>query len=787
MSLNLKSKTTQISLLLTHNKRITLIFRILEFVSLITTILAVTFIIMVVLKPDYIIYQKVLPIFIIASFLGFLPGICIKNKERAYFLLFLYTAIFFLLFTFRIGNTYTNLNTFTTLYKNFLVNFFLNTIVLNYILLSLLIGEIVIIIIIFLVWGLIFNTYLKMFIILISYTFVSLIFFYYFYHNILSYFSYLYFTIFTIIIGSLIGYFENKNEKSKNFVPILFGIINLTFLAGIPIQKISSALLTGSPNNVFMVSLDLLGVLSFLIINWLGIEASESTIFFVREKNYYSALINIMLGLGAAILLIYLGGTGLIDLGYSYKFITNFNNFIFIIISYFIMFFIAILLSFLILGKSKFKSNSLILGFSFIVFYAIISYSGISFYISTPLLIGSLIIVESTIISKMSIKVLNKYFKGKSILDKSTGSIATSTQVDETRPPLCWVKSGALEGYIINGVIGVKSGFGYVLDAYDPSSKRRVAIKVLKEASDEGLPIAFDAETLNKFNEEHAKLKNLKGIKNIVNIVDTHLPEIERYSGSNRLEAYIKSPPYIVMEFLTGGSLSDAYDIFTKKEYIRSLLLIIYGVSNGLYEAHSKGIIHGDIKPDNILFASIGKYTFKSESVDPERLEKALLRGYIIPKLTDFGTAKVMSAGKTTFSTATLHFAPPEILVNQNVIDQRYDIYELGLVLYYELAGVANSAERSLSFNRRQGELSKLINEGKFFDRIDDLLKILAPLDIADVRNVNPGVSEKLWLFIKRAIDPNPLARPKTMNEFSKAIKTIAIMDYNFKEIDNYL
>jgi len=785
MSLKIKLENRDFSLMMTHNKKVKNIFTLLNFVSIISFIILITLILLLLLKQQISLINIAIPLLISLSLLSFIPFIVTKKKENGYSLSFVFLYVFFIDAAIRYGRMYNSINGLIAVIPLNSARFIISSVLIEDLLYIMLAGFLISFILTFLTWGFSIIREVKGLLISGLLLISAFIYFEFIRLSFLSFESFIFFTAVTVLISILISLMESNDVKSNNFFAVFSISFPFLILAGIPFNQFSIA---NYPIDQITFNLGILAFqsLSLLIIIWLTFESIENLVFQVKERMKYSTIINVATGALTTLVFILLFGNKMFTLFNTYQFFTSISSILYMILVFFIVFFSLSLSLFILLGVKKIEIKALLILFLFELLYILVMNGRKEFFIPSSLIFGSILTAEYLGTSIISKSISKRFFGGKSILDKSQDMKINSQNVDILRPPLCWVKSGSLEGYTIRGIIGVKSGFGYVLDAYDPSSRKRVAIKVLKEAGDDGTPIAFDANTLNKFNEEHMKLKNLKGIRNVVSIIDTHLPEIERYNGVNKLEAYIKSPPYIVMEFLTGGSLSDGYDLFTKKEFIRPLLLIITGVADGLYEAHSKGIIHGDIKPDNILFASVGRYTFKNESVDPQKLENSILKGYLIPKLTDFGTAKVVTSGRITFSTATVHYAPPEILVNSNVVDQRYDVYELGLLLYYELAGVAGSAEKSLNLNKRQAELSRLINQGKFFDDPGEIVKIMESIDVPDLRIINPGVSERLNLFVRRAIDPDPSKRPKSMKDFSIALKTIAINDYNFLEIKNY-
>src|SRR6476660_9215222 len=188
-----------------------------------------------------------------------------------------------------------------------------------------------------------------------------------------------------------------------------------------------------------------------------------------------------------------------------------------------------------------------------------------------------------------------------------------------------------------------RGGMALVYRARDRQLEREVAIKVLP------FSLAFDAEFVERFQREARTAAQLEH-PNII--------PIYRVGRSGRVI-------YFVMKFLRGGSLSSV--LGTRKKLnppeIRRLLLEAGGA---LGYAAQRGIVHRDIKPDNIMFDEFGQSL-----------------------LTDFGIAKAASGQKLTgtgMSIGTPHYMSPEQARAQS-IDGRSDIYSLGVVAYQCLSG----------------------------------------------------------------------------------------------------
>jgi serine/threonine protein kinase len=188
-----------------------------------------------------------------------------------------------------------------------------------------------------------------------------------------------------------------------------------------------------------------------------------------------------------------------------------------------------------------------------------------------------------------------------------------------------------------------RGGMALVFRAKDKHLEREVAIKVLP------FSLAFDSEFVERFQREARTAAQLEH-PNII--------PIYRVGRSGRVI-------YFVMKFLRGGSLSTvlAERRTLSPPEIRRLLL---EAGSALGYAAQRGIVHRDIKPDNIMFDEFGQCL-----------------------LTDFGIAKAASGQKLTgtgMSIGTPHYMSPE-QARAQPIDGRSDIYSLGIVAYQCLTG----------------------------------------------------------------------------------------------------
>jgi serine/threonine protein phosphatase PrpC len=226
------------------------------------------------------------------------------------------------------------------------------------------------------------------------------------------------------------------------------------------------------------------------------------------------------------------------------------------------------------------------------------------------------------------------------------GSIAYSAPAT-TAPVTQELEPGALldERFQITDVIS-RSAMSSVFKATDLKTGQRVAVKV-PLPSLEGDPAAF-----SRFEREEEIGRTLDHPR-ILKIV--------------AIDANEKSRPYIVMELLEGQTLERLM------HQIRPLpesdaLQIVSQVCDGLEYLHSNGVVHRDLKPQNIMLCSDGTL-----------------------RIMDFGIAKVAASRRMTFGSFSPTMGTPDYMAPEQVKgqrgDERTDIYSLGAILYEMLTG----------------------------------------------------------------------------------------------------
>jgi len=255
-----------------------------------------------------------------------------------------------------------------------------------------------------------------------------------------------------------------------------------------------------------------------------------------------------------------------------------------------------------------------------------------------------------------------------------------------------------------------QGGMAIVYRGLDRSLKRVVAIKVLHKHLSEY------QEARDRFEREAQAVAKLRH-ENILEIFD--------YSGAEAAEAFGSS--YIVTEFIDGQTLKQ---VITERPvtFPEVGAMIVLQVCRALAHAHSVGILHRDVKPENVMIRSDG-----------------------VVKLMDFGISHMVDLERLTVTGQLLgspaYMAPEHVEGRQ--LDFRTDVFAAGIVLYQLTVG-------------------KLPFEGK---NPHEVLKRIAECKFVDPRQANPRIGNRLGRIILRAMAADPAGRYPSVNEMVLALE----------------
>lgn len=201
---------------------------------------------------------------------------------------------------------------------------------------------------------------------------------------------------------------------------------------------------------------------------------------------------------------------------------------------------------------------------------------------------------------------------------------------------------------------------------------------------------------------------------------------------------------YAAIEYVDGKSAQDWLDQLGKFS-VGDALNITLAATLGLKAAHDQGMVHRDIKPDNLLITSKG-----------------------ITKVADFGLAKALddednSVTQTGAGLGTPLYMAPEQARSAKYVDHRSDIYALGATLYHMVTGeLPFMADSAL-------ELILAKESGKF----------------TPARSINPDVPERLSLMIEKMLAKEPDHRYASCDEILNDLSSLSLATFALSFIDN--
>lgn len=293
--------------------------------------------------------------------------------------------------------------------------------------------------------------------------------------------------------------------------------------------------------------------------------------------------------------------------------------------------------------------------------------------------------------------------------------------------------------YSILGDVAESGIMGKVYLVYHEATSRVLAMKKFHELRNDQLIKRFEREV--RFTSELVH-------ENLVRYLD---------SGVDGKE------PYLVMQYVRGRCLFNLLCDNERRFHPEEAVRYIAGALKGLEVMHNKKIIHGSIRPENILI----------------RVDKS---GKVIPKLTDFGLTKkyIESGGTVLNQTPDIFFPAPEQILDPSQAKEPADLYSMGIVLYYLLT-LQIPYDYRLEFDeihsRLRGKYKRFdeeeiteINNAIWQSMGGALINIALSREPKSVLQRDPSLPASLARVIDKAIRKDMKERYQSAGEFRKEL-----------------
>ncbi|MCB9846300.1 MAG: protein kinase [Phycisphaeraceae bacterium] len=296
-------------------------------------------------------------------------------------------------------------------------------------------------------------------------------------------------------------------------------------------------------------------------------------------------------------------------------------------------------------------------------------------------------------------------------------------------------------------------GFGVVYLAEQDRPRRTVALKLLRTAFASG-------ESARRFEYEARILARLRH-PGIAQIYEAGVAEV-RMSDASGADLTL-SQPFLALEYVEGPNIIDfarGDDGAWPPLPVRDRLALFARACDALQHAHQHGVIHRDLKPDNILVACEGPEG-GGDTGEPSSDSGSRLTG-VRPKLLDFGVARVSEPDEdlTRAVTATgrmvgtlAYMSPEQVSGDRGEIDTRSDVYAMGVLLYQLMVDALPYDVRGVALH----EASRIIRER----------------EPPTIRSLDRAIRDEVNAVIRSAMAKERSRRYASVGEFAADIRRI--------------